>query len=158
MGTLECPARYAKTFSNGPSVVCMSTSDFKVRALDIYRDFHQTYCSAVSFVGSIRSVLPSFVFAFGAVGGVNLLATQPDLCVCVYGRRKVGRSLRCRRQRRQDHMDPYRCRAPIFTDFMRLDAVGHANAAIESSSDQHSASHPSDRRGLLLNSRWQRHH
>ena len=100
---LECPTHHAKVLF-GPSVVCMSTSDFKVRALNIYRDFHQTRCSAVSFVRSIRSVLPSFVFAFGAVRRVNLVATQPDLCVCVYGRRKVGPSLMRRRQRREDHM------------------------------------------------------
>jgi hypothetical protein len=67
---LEYPAHPAKILF-GSSVVCMSTSDFIVRALNIYRDFHQTRCSAVSFVRSIRSVLPSFVFAFGAVRGVK---------------------------------------------------------------------------------------
>jgi hypothetical protein len=67
---LEYPAHPAKILF-GPSVVCISTLDFIVRALNIYRDFHQTRCSAVSFVRPIRAVLPSFVFAFGAVRGVK---------------------------------------------------------------------------------------
>ena len=38
---LEYPAHPAKILF-GPSVVCISTLDFIVRALNIYRDFHQT--------------------------------------------------------------------------------------------------------------------